>query len=101
MMHPYASSGGHVAPLLISLAVGYGVLILAKREAKPLNRIGKFVGWLILIVSFVGLLCLASSGLCRMCPKSGCPWGGPRSACLMPDMGMPMPADPAMSDEKK
>jgi hypothetical protein len=93
-MMPGVSPGGHAAPLLISMAVGYGVLLLARREARPLNRVGKFVGWLIIVVSFVGLLCVAASGLCRMCPRGSdmCPFGKPRSACLMPpEATVPMP----------
>lgn len=89
---PPSSGGGHVAPLLISLAVGYAVLVFAKRESKPLNLIGKIIGWLVVVVAFVGLICSAAAGLCRMCPSSkkacgpaavSCPLGGPRAACPM------------------
>lgn len=82
-----------VPGLLISLAVGYGVLLLAKRETKPLNRIGKVVGWLIMTVAFTGLICIAVSSLCRMCPSKRvkpavmCPFGGPKVDILPPESG--------------
>ena len=77
MMH---GCGGKVAPLLFTLALGYGVLVLARREGKPLNKIGKFVGWLILVVSFVGLLCIAAS--CMRCGRDG--MMSAKGRCMMP-----------------
>ena len=70
------------APLLIALAVGYAVLVFARREARPLDLVGKIIGWLIIVVSFIGLLCIAASSACRMCPlyrrscdtTTGCPF---------------------------
>lgn len=56
------------APLLISMAVGYAVLVFAKREARPLDWIGKVIGWIIIVVSLAGLICIAASAACRYCP---------------------------------
>lgn len=94
MMMPCISPAGQVAPLLISLAVGYGVLVLAKREARPLNRIGKVVGWLVMAVALVGLICIASSRLYRMCPSHG--GAGKAAMCLMP----PEAAAPVANDDR-
>lgn len=91
MMMPCPSPSGQVAPLLISLALGYGVLLLARREQRPLDRIGKIVGWLVMLVSLVGLICIACARVCKMCPShrgahSGlmCPVSGSKSACAYP-----------------
>lgn len=94
MMPCFPSPGGHAAPLLISLAFGYGVLILARRETRPLNILGKVIGWLIIAVSAIGLLCTAACGLWMMCPRHrmecggeaamGCPFSGRHSVCIAP-----------------
>jgi hypothetical protein len=72
----------HIAAYLLTLAVGYWVLTLAEKEKGLNKKIGKFVGWAILIVSLVGPLCLAAS--CLVCHSRGdacstsssCPWSG-------------------------
>lgn len=69
---------------LIGLALGYWVLTHAEREKGTLKRIGKVIGWIILVVSLIGPLCLAGSSIfCRThgdeCTYStSCPWNGER-----------------------
>jgi hypothetical protein len=96
MMSPHCPTGS-VAPLLLTLALGYGVLYLAKREARLLRRLGNVIGWLMILVSFAGLICIAASRLCRKCPTSGskaavmCPYGGPKVDIMPPESGERVP----------
>lgn len=91
--HSCTMGGGKAAVLLIALAVGYWVLTLAKKENAPLDKLGRFVGGLILAVSLIGLLCVAACGVMSMwCGRGGgmgcspasmmCPAGGPKSATM-------------------
>jgi len=99
-------SGGQAAPLLVSLAFGYAALILAKRETKSLNLLGRVIGWTIIAVSAIGLICIAACGLYRMCPKNraacdsamSCPYAGARTACAVPEQS---PAIDEPGDMKK
>lgn len=67
---------------LIGLALGYWVLAHAEKEKAALKTIGRVIGWIIIVVSFIGPLCLAGSAL--VCHNHGmdcsysssCPWGG-------------------------
>jgi hypothetical protein len=61
------SSGGmsKVPMLLLALAAGYAVLVLSNSQQRPLDVLGRILGSLILLISFVGLLCVASSRLCH------------------------------------
>lgn len=67
---------------LIGLALGYWVLTLAEKEKNHTKTIGRAIGWIIIVVSFIGPLCLAGSALfCRSygdhCSYSAqCPWSG-------------------------
>lgn len=67
---------------LIGLALGYWVLTHAEKEKKMLKTIGRIIGWIIIVVSFIGPLCLAGSAIyCRThgdsCAYSTeCPWNG-------------------------
>ncbi len=69
---PMVSGGGDkIAFLLIALALGYWVLNLAESNPNPMKLIGRFVAWIVLIVSVGGLICSAVCGLCKrkqMCP---------------------------------
>jgi hypothetical protein len=91
MMCP--SPAGQVAPLLVSMMLGYGVLLLARREGRLLSRVGKFIGWLVILVSLSGLLCKAVHCMRMMCPSKGmkpavmCPYGGPKSDLMPPQSG--------------
>jgi hypothetical protein len=84
--------GGRVALILLALAVGYGVLVLSQNQIKPLDVLGRFIGGLILIVSFVGLLCIAACAIkcswasCK--EKMGCPYSRSGSACEMKTQNM-------------
>ena len=71
----------HASLLLLSLAAGYGVTVLSKSQSRPLDALGRFVGGLILIVSFIGLLCTAVCGVRHM---MGCMGGGSCTRCMMP-----------------
>lgn len=71
--------GGKAAFYLLTLALGYWLLRVAEKEdSKRLKKVGRAVSWIILVVSFFGLLCKAAAGFCRWkCPpgsKMGCPW---------------------------
>lgn len=64
----------HVAPLLISAAAGYWVLERAERQRGRLKTVGRIVGWLVVILSFVGVagrLCYAKGAIGG---KLGCPF---------------------------
>lgn len=80
-------SAGVPALLLLCLAAGYGVLVLSQYQTRPLDVIGRIIGGLVLIVSFIGLLCVAvcsfrcGSRNAGMCPYYGMKKG---SACAMP-----------------
>jgi hypothetical protein len=71
-----------IVAYLIGLAVGYWVLTLAGKEKNLNKTVGQVIGWIIIVVSFVGPLCLAGSAIfCRThsdtCSySSGCPWNG-------------------------
>ena len=94
MMPMYGSSVGKVPLLLLALAAGYAVLVLSQRQERPLDVLGRFLGALILVVSFVGLLCVAwcSLGHCRKNAEM-CSYGRNTMApCKMPMTDQP-PAD--------
>jgi len=79
--------------LLLALAAGYAVLALSNKQERPLDMLGRLVGGLILIVSFIGLLCVAACSL-------ACHWGRcPISGAVRCSMGAQSPAEPAA--EKK
>lgn len=72
-------SGGKAVILLLALAAGYGVLVLSQYQQRPLNVIGRVVGGIILVVSFIGLICVAVCGVkCMVMGRSG--------MCAMPGM---------------
>ncbi len=75
------------AGLLLAAAAGYWVLERAQAQKKGLKRAGKFIGWVIIVVSFIGIACRVwTIVLCQtgqgslMCPmpkkmgKSFCPF---------------------------
>jgi hypothetical protein len=66
----------HIGAYLVSLAVGYWVLTLADKQNGFTKTLGKVVGWIILVVSLCGPLCMAGKAMClRYCPTSeSCPW---------------------------
>jgi hypothetical protein len=55
-----------VPMLLLSFAAGYGVLVLANKQERPLDKLGRLSGGLIVLVSLVGLLCTAVCEIGRM-----------------------------------
>jgi hypothetical protein len=71
-----------IVAYLIGLALGYWVLTHAEKEKNKLRTIGRIIGWIIIVVSFFGPLCIAGSSLfCHSpgdacCYSSNCFWGG-------------------------
>ena len=58
--------------LLIASAVGYLVLERAETHKGNLRRVGRWVGWIIMLVSFGGIICTAQR--CAKGPMRGyCP----------------------------
>ena len=71
-----------IVAYLVSLAVGYWVLTLSDKQSGFTKTLGRVVGWIILVVSLLGPLCLAGKAVfCYSnpynCPTSeSCPWNG-------------------------
>jgi hypothetical protein len=83
-----------IVAYLLTLALGYWVLTLADKQAGLTQKIGKVIGWIILIVSLSGPLCILGSCLSGHCGMSGhcCSMGmpgGPMNQGGMKD-GCPM-----------
>ena len=75
-----------IAAYLITLAVGYWVLTLAGKEKGNTQKIGQVVGWIIIVVSFFGPLCLAA---CHLKCSSSPDQCSMMSHCPMEKGGMP------------
>ena len=96
-----------IVAYLFTLALGYWILTLAEKEKNLNKRIGKWIGWIIMVVSICGCLCSAA---CHMCchSKPGCcssMWGCPMQQggmtggpCKMGEPGKM--GGPGMQDEK-
>ena len=96
-----------IVAYLISLAVGYWVLTLADKEKNNTKKIGKVIGWIIIVVSLIGPLCLAGSAIrCVSNPaacsySSNCPWSGHHSMMDCPmSKGEGMMKDGGMMGDK-
>ena len=76
----------HVAPFLIAAVAGYWVLERAERQRGRLQRIGRAIGWLVVLLSFAGVACGTYYKMSSACPpgKMGCPFKGAPA--------MPLPA---------
>jgi hypothetical protein len=97
-----------IVAYLFSLAVGYWVLTLADKEKNLNKKIGKWIGWIIIVVSICGMLC--SAACCMSCRgKAGCnmtQWGCPMGAtgkmgCMGKMGGSVKMDDQGMTEEKK
>lgn len=66
-----------VAPLLISAAAGYWVLIQAAKEKAQLKKIGQLLGWVLIVVSIAGAACKIYYQISGCVPGKGifCPYG--------------------------
>ncbi len=95
-----------IVAYLIGLAVGYWVLTLAEKEKSTNKTIGKVIGWIIIVVSFIGPLCLAGSAI--YCHSHGdtcsystaCPWNGHMMGKDGKCMGMMGDKDSKEGEEK-
>ncbi len=86
-----------IVAYLFTLALGYWVLTLADKQTGFTQKLGKVVGWIILIVSLSGPLCMLGSCLAGHCMMgshcsmgmSNCPMehGSMMGGCPMGDMG--------------
>ena len=62
--------------LLIALAVGYYVLIIADKEKKQTKLLGQIIGWIIIVASLLGIWCyvqqcIQEGGVGAACPFTG------------------------------
>jgi hypothetical protein len=84
------------APLLIlGLAAGYGVLVLANRQERPLDKLGRYVGGAVLLLSVLGLICAAVCKISHMtgrCNTPGAVMQCPFSSASTPPAGSVAPA---------
>ena len=82
--------------LLIALAAGYAVLALSNKQERPLDALGRLIGGLILIVSFIGLICVAVCSIrchwaaCHGGSAMSCPYSAARE-CPRPMSGGEQP----------
>ena len=70
--------------LLIAAAAGYLVLERAETHKGNLRRVGRWVGWIIMLVSFGGVICII-----QRCAK-----GPMRGYCPMTSQTAPVPPTP-------
>jgi hypothetical protein len=61
-----------IVAYLLTLALGYWVLTHAEKQAGLTQKIGKVIGWIILIVSLSGPLCILGSCLAGHCGMGHC-----------------------------
>ena len=80
--------------MLLTLAAGYGVLVLASRQERPLDKLGRLLGGLILLVSFIGSIC---TGWCRLSAMRGkCDIAGSKTmSCHLPSEPVEPAAEPS------
>ncbi len=85
--------------LLLGLASGYGVLVVANKQERPLDNLGRFVGGLVLLLSLLGLVMSAIYGI--QCMRAGgCPVMGSQR-CVFSGQGglLGSSANPAPSTD--
>lgn len=61
-----------IVAYLISLAVGYWVLTLADKQKDLTKTIGRVIAWIIIAVSLIGPICVATSACCRHSRGGAC-----------------------------
>jgi hypothetical protein len=74
-----------IVAYLFSLAVGYWVLTLADKEKNLNRKIGKWIGWIIIVVSVCGMLC--ATAFCMKC-RAGANCNMPKWGHTMGSSGM-------------
>lgn len=100
-------TGSNSALLLIAAAAGYVVLERASRQKGGLKRAGQVIGWGIVLVSAIGVvcqvMCLAAGGWpCHTGMKKGwCPMVESRGGMsMMPSHPVAVPPDAREQDER-
>lgn len=94
--YSYNPGGSKVSFLLVAMAVGYWVLTLSVKQGKPLDKLGRILGIFILIVSFVGLICISAVRVCQWrgsCALSGSSSAAKASPCCVFGGNKPAPSD--------
>jgi hypothetical protein len=70
--------------LLISLAIGYYVLITADKEKKQTKLLGQVIGWVIIVASSLGIWCYAQQCVQAIQGGAACPFS---SKMMAPSSG--------------
>ena len=99
----YSEGRFFIVPLLlVTMAIGYWVLTLSQKVERPLDKLGRFIGGFVLLVSFLGLLCSAICGICYMRSCRTGAMGAQGCSYPMKKMGCPFQASssPAAAEEK-
>ena len=66
---------GSAGTLLLAAAAGYWVLERAQSQKKNLKRTGRIIGWLIIVVSLLGVACRVwSITMCQTTGACGAGW---------------------------
>ena len=94
-----------IVAYLISLAVGYWILTLSEKEKGKNKTIGQVIGWIIIVVSLAGPLCIGACHLlCRTqsgsCSYSSCCPGDGHGMSSCPEMGKGMMGGAAPSADQ-
>lgn len=70
--------------LLLSLAAGYGVLVLSNKQERPLDKLGRVIGGLVLLGALAGLLWPLVCAAKYMCGNTSCPIRSKKIVCPEP-----------------
>lgn len=71
--------------LLLSLAAGYGVLVLSNKQERPLDKLGRVIGGLVLLGALAGLLWPLVCAAKYMCGgNTSCPISSKKIVCPEP-----------------
>ena len=77
--------------LLLSAVAGYWVLERSSSHKGTLKQVGQVVGWVVVVVSLVGVACRVSGAITG---KGWCPQTG-KGGYICPFTGKPLDASPA------
>lgn len=62
--------------VLITLGIGYFVLLAAAKEKKQTKLLGQIIGWIIIVSSVLGIWCYAQQCVTTMKQGGACPFTG-------------------------